>query len=94
MTDAIKDDQEPFNSIGLIPLKSFYGSEIKLNGGIRKNAWSLSDKFCNQGKRRKTGKLAVIYSLDLFLLLNVVHYRMARRVKFLPILGHKILPFF
>ena len=32
----IKDDQEPFNSIALIPLESFYGSEIKLNGGIGK----------------------------------------------------------
>ena len=36
MTDAIKDDQEPFNSIGLIPLKSFYGSKIKLNGELGK----------------------------------------------------------
>ena len=34
MTDAIKDDQEPFNSIGLIPLESFYGSEIKLMGEL------------------------------------------------------------
>ena len=38
VTDVIKDDQEPFNSIGLIPLESFYASEIKLNGGIGKNA--------------------------------------------------------
>ena len=36
MTDAIKDDQEPFNSIGLIRLKSFYGYEIKLNGELGK----------------------------------------------------------
>ena len=36
VTDVIKDDQEPFNSIGLIPPKSFYGSEIKLNGELEK----------------------------------------------------------
>ena len=53
MTDAIKDDQEPFNSIGLIPLESFYASEIKLNGGIGKNARSRSvtiEKEENQNK--------------------------------------------
>ena len=48
MTDVIKDDQEPFNSIGLIPPKSFYGSEIKLNGELEKNARSLSDKLCSE----------------------------------------------
>ena len=49
MTHAIKDDQEPFNSIGLIPLESFYGSEIKLMGelGKRLQPWS---------QRRKTGE--------------------------------------
>ena len=36
VTDVIKDDQEPLNSIGLIPPKSFYGSEIKLNGELEK----------------------------------------------------------
>ena len=52
MTDAIKDDQEPFNSIGLIPLESFYGSEIKLNGGIGKNARSPSATVEKEDKWR------------------------------------------
>ena len=44
MTHAIKDDQEPFNSIGLIPLESFYGSEIKFNGGIGKASPTMEPK--------------------------------------------------
>ena len=48
-----------FNSIGLIPLESFYGSEIKLNGGTGKNARSLSATIENQPtvkKQKKTGE--------------------------------------
>ena len=42
-----------FNSIGLIPLESFYGSEIKLNGGTGKNARSLSATIENQPTVKK-----------------------------------------
>ena len=48
-----------FNSIGLIPLESFYGCEIKLNGGTGKNARSLSATIENQPtvkKQKKTGE--------------------------------------
>ena len=63
MTDAIKDDQEPFNSIGLIPLKSFYGSEIKLNGELGKmhGHCLISCATREKVENLKTGKSVHLY---------------------------------